>query len=571
MAKSLRNCRLCLAKIQDTNFTYLDGIIKDMLEIILPELNFTICDSSSICNNCLETLKQSYNFKSTCLEVEDRVQDFVDPKKLNCVDLKEVIKKSKDIKPISLATMIVCRICLSLGEESSNTKLCSYEGDPLQNMVEKCLPEMDLTISVDPSICQTCLEQLEEHFHFIMQCLDTEAKISFYSVKEAIFHNVDLSKITPFYASMEKIQLEESSVVEKPATNGLVKKKQEDIKDIVDHHLFNNGVKEEVSFTVKKDENGEDVIMSRTTVLEEDSDSDVSVACDDDLLILKTEARRRRQSIEAKSAKKKETGCTYKEDPGEDSDVDWEKKRGRLRRCKICKFKTKFASRIKAHMTRNHKVKSDIEPTPPTGPTKEEIKTFKCRLCTFQTLDQTEHNNHKKVHQKEREKQCPHCTMTFVRPDFMRKHLDACYIKKFGPKRSLPVVVENRPQTPKRKLLKKEFVSPNVTMSKPNRRNTISINGKMLKMFKCQLCPYQTRLKSNRERHALTHKKSTEMKVHKCKICQFETIQKENYLAHMQGHEIDSEKVMRCFLCSYQPTSKESLSLHVAKVHKSTG
>lgn len=33
-----RNCRLCLAGIIESDFTVLDGIIKDMLEIILPEL-----------------------------------------------------------------------------------------------------------------------------------------------------------------------------------------------------------------------------------------------------------------------------------------------------------------------------------------------------------------------------------------------------------------------------------------------------------------------------------------------------------------------------------------------------
>lgn len=31
-------CRLCLTEIHDSNVTLLDGIIKDMLEIILPEL-----------------------------------------------------------------------------------------------------------------------------------------------------------------------------------------------------------------------------------------------------------------------------------------------------------------------------------------------------------------------------------------------------------------------------------------------------------------------------------------------------------------------------------------------------
>lgn len=38
MKKAGANCRLCLSELQDGTVTRLDGIVKDMLEIILPEL-----------------------------------------------------------------------------------------------------------------------------------------------------------------------------------------------------------------------------------------------------------------------------------------------------------------------------------------------------------------------------------------------------------------------------------------------------------------------------------------------------------------------------------------------------
>jgi len=195
--KHFESCRLCLTDIRDSNVTLLDGIIKDMLEIILPELNFSICDMPAICKTCLETLKQSYNFKSSCLEVEDKVQDFVDPKSPSTIDLKQVIRRSNKINSFS-KTHVVCRTCLGLGEASACLKLCSYEGDPLKNMVEKCLPEMGIELTKDPIICPICLEQLEEQFHFIMQCLDTEEKINYYCERKGIFKQIDLHSVYLF-------------------------------------------------------------------------------------------------------------------------------------------------------------------------------------------------------------------------------------------------------------------------------------------------------------------------------------------------------------------------------------
>lgn len=49
-----------------------------------------------------------------------------------------------------------------------------------------------------------CLEQLEEQFHFIMQCLDTEAKINYYAERKRIFKDVDLHNVYLFAIRMEE-------------------------------------------------------------------------------------------------------------------------------------------------------------------------------------------------------------------------------------------------------------------------------------------------------------------------------------------------------------------------------
>lgn len=54
-------------------------------------------------------------------------------------------------------------------------------------------------------ICSMCLEQLEEQFHFIMQCLDTEAKINFYSERKHVFSDIDLYNVCLFAVCMEEV------------------------------------------------------------------------------------------------------------------------------------------------------------------------------------------------------------------------------------------------------------------------------------------------------------------------------------------------------------------------------
>lgn len=52
-----------------------------------------------------------------------------------------MLQAANSIELISDASS-VCRTCLGVSDKSLNTKIASYEGDPLQNMFEKCLPEM---------------------------------------------------------------------------------------------------------------------------------------------------------------------------------------------------------------------------------------------------------------------------------------------------------------------------------------------------------------------------------------------------------------------------------------------
>ncbi|XP_066146144.1 RE1-silencing transcription factor B-like isoform X2 [Euwallacea fornicatus] len=555
-------CRLCLGEIQagTDSSVLLHGIVKEMLHLILSELNLSICESPMICKSCFETLKQCYSFKSSCLEAEDKIQEFVCPQIPVLVNLKEVLLKTTNATREASEQHEVCRTCLTLGLKSSYTKLCSYEGDPLQNMVEKCLPEIGLNVTKDSSICATCLEQLEEQFHFIMQCLDTEAKINYYSEKKFLFKNINLYNVCSFTVSIEESEdVRDMEALENDSCDRLSLQKSSNIQktgiiDLTDDYLRN--IEKNKSdpykelFKVDKSHCHDSMIIEASN-MQVDSDSEVSVTDERDLLeIRKIIKTRTPKPLEAQIIAKEKL-CNKEENDGELSEDEFPKKRLILRKCKICKFKTKFGSRMKAHMTRVHSMKTPLE-----EPQKDEDKVYHCRQlkCLFKTVNREDLKLHKQVHKKEKEQKCPHCGIVFVKLHFYKRHL------------------ENHSNYHTKDPSQKHITTPilNMNMNKLSATvNKFSFNGQFLKMFKCRLCPYQTRLKSNYEKHSMSHKKGTEIVTHKCNVCNFETIHRENFLSHMQGHENDeSNKVLKCFLCSFQPKSKFALKQHVNQVHK---
>lgn len=621
--KEFESCRLCLTEIWDRTITLLGGIIKDMLEIILPELNLSVSETPAICKKCLETLKQSYNFKSACLEAEDKVQDFVNPSLPSCVDLKQVLKKKHNINKIA-ENYVVCRMCLGLGHENSCTKLCSYDGDPLKNMVEKCLPEMGIDITKDPTICPVCLEQLEDQFHFIIQCLDTEEKVNYYCERKHISREIDLHSVYLFSMvddneDMDKqydivdnsdMKRENAGITVQTDSKVTDGSRQDNVKNAYDPVTFVDLTKdmlaaktknefkrekkgtlplekmdvfplehaplqkidppsEEVTFEVTKDGNGDDVITSHTSRIktkEEDS-SDVSVTSEDLLITTRFEEydpsnlKKNKKVMKPKKpvAVQKAT-VDYKDDDVEDSDdSSHPKKRLVTRKCNQCNFKTKYTSRMKAHKTLNHSGRDADAPKNGHKPKldKEPNSTIKCRACPYTTTDPSEYKSHKQNHKKEKEQKCHICGAVFVRSDFLKKHIE---------NHGAQTIIANKPS-------KKPVPRiHSATATKSSRKHSFNFNGQFLKMFKCQLCPYQSRMRSNLLKHSLIHKKTTEIVKHKCKLCNFETIHKENFLAHTQSHDRDIEnQVKKCFLCSFQPTTEKALKVHVNTVHKSNG
>ncbi|XP_018564798.1 uncharacterized protein LOC108906118 [Anoplophora glabripennis] len=160
-------CRLCLQTIQDLKVVNDSEI--DIIQIVLPQIDLNCTDNHVICEDCTELLQQSFAFKSKCLEIEDSIHDFTNDNK-DQVNLEKVLGIDED------DSKKICRTCLGYLESNAFTKL--DRANELKLIMEQCLPEMDVELTLNPVICQLCEELLKQMYNFVTLCIQNDEKIN---------------------------------------------------------------------------------------------------------------------------------------------------------------------------------------------------------------------------------------------------------------------------------------------------------------------------------------------------------------------------------------------------------
>ncbi|CAH1159646.1 unnamed protein product [Phaedon cochleariae] len=190
MMKNLHGkiCRLCFSN--DLNgFESIDSNMKDMIEIVLPDLNINIFGKSILCIHCSSNLSKAFAFKSSCLEIEDNIHNYTNngqvqvnlEKILGLNDMDDNTDDNESVK----RSMRICRTCLDIVEFEIFTRLDGYENHSINHILQKCLPELDRDLTKDPGICDKCKHLASNTYNFISQCMDLELKIRDYVQSES--------------------------------------------------------------------------------------------------------------------------------------------------------------------------------------------------------------------------------------------------------------------------------------------------------------------------------------------------------------------------------------------------
>lgn len=538
-------CRLCLRQILNQNFKVVDSSITCMIKLILPELKLTICENPVICNNCLDTLEQSSKFRKECLD-NDFEQDCIEMK----MDVTRMLDLGKLLENRGYAyrkNMKICRTCLSSRDERRlYIKISKIRDDPLRSMFEKCFPTMIIDEIKNPVVCNVCLENLEEYFNFIMECLSTEEKINYYcevnkSIKKVNLHNVyvfsesvdndDISNTCVGVDQIDDTQMITESVPEighnSNSSNPCTEKNSEIEKAEIKNYKNKHKTNDVVTFQITKSNNGEEIITETLEDSDDEMDSDLYTPMSQVLNVKYSKDPNQDEvhTEEFVDDKRDDDMLVdvpdYAESTGEDTDdSDYGSKSGRFRTCKLCDFRTKSAILFTTHRA-THKV------------------VFKCdfrmgkKRCNFISVDNEKY----------------------------QKHREECHVGKLA--------ALNTPVTTVTKANLSKHMNSHKPVLQTSKTNTQTLLKTFnLKMHKCQFCPYQTRRRANLARHNMSvHYKVSVIHRYKCKKCPFETIQKENFYSHIQSHKSESQ-TKKCFLCSFQPKSDEDLKKHVDLVHK---
>ncbi|KAJ8952574.1 hypothetical protein NQ318_006941 [Aromia moschata] len=203
-------CRLCLKVISDDSFEVLKETHKIHILYILPETNIVVSTNPVLCKICVNTLQESYNFKTACVEVESFLQEFIIPDRqldLETVMSSETLRKVENemgklvhVKDKSM----ICRLCLTAIEVNSFKEFGIIE----ENLLQKCVPEMDLTLTEKPISCENCIEYLQSQFNFVMKCLDIDEAINDYLLSNNL-QTCNLFEVLKLYT--EKYSMEVAS------------------------------------------------------------------------------------------------------------------------------------------------------------------------------------------------------------------------------------------------------------------------------------------------------------------------------------------------------------------------
>ncbi|KAJ8979353.1 hypothetical protein NQ317_010125 [Molorchus minor] len=178
-------CRLCLEVDCYSNFQQLEN--GNYLKIT------ALTTDPVICSKCKEMLQKSSCFKTACKQTEDHLKNI----RINNTSVfNELFNRELGNDTIK-ENIGRCRLCLREAECCSALCVVKY-------MLEKCFPEMDMTLVQNPVICNSCIEDLQGHYNLIVSCLDIEDKIRNYHVGKGVtLNNTNLHEIRLSSIKME--------------------------------------------------------------------------------------------------------------------------------------------------------------------------------------------------------------------------------------------------------------------------------------------------------------------------------------------------------------------------------
>ncbi|XP_018572410.1 zinc finger protein 366-like [Anoplophora glabripennis] len=512
-------CRFCINTASKGNFTVIDESIREILRTVSPNLDLDDNSEHVMCSTCSVKLYSAFDFKSTCLYVEDKIVTYVNPK-VSFVDLREVYSKDHEHKPVKVEdNEKICRLCLQLVREG----FVPFYKVKLE-MIHRYIPEMNFGLTEDPLVCNQCLELLVTHDTFIKACLNVEIKVQNAgepTITEFKHNNMSIKNETIETGLGDEDKMEGSIKIEQelkmeetPIETEEVNIKSENIceSDLPFYNLRNETADDKKEHIYEDVGEIKDESMLKCEIVVDASTLEEVPSCSSEVPGL----------IDCK----KHSTCYQ---------LSKEPSGARMHKCNVCDYETKYKSHLNEHQL-SHKDPS-------------EIQMYKCDACSYESR----HKGHLKVHQ-------------LIHKDPSEIRMYKCYACSYETryKHSLKYHLLTHKDPSEIHMYKCGTCTFQTKYKHRLKCHQVTHKDRSeIQMYKCDTCSFETKYKGQVKVHQLTHKNSSEIQMFKCEVCTYETKYKSHLKDHQVTHKDPSEICMyRCAICRYETKYKKGLRNH---------
>ncbi|XP_018567882.1 zinc finger protein 99-like [Anoplophora glabripennis] len=537
------SCRLCFKNITDESFEVVNNIVRNILNVLL-KLKFDNESKEVICNVCRRKLNAALEFKSTCLNTDNKIIPYLDREKMLQLDLREVYMQEK--KSDLVCSQKICRLCMHPVESEFR---CIREVE--LEAIEKLAPEMNINIIKDPVVCKPCFDSLCTHNSFLKDCSEVEEKIKSIFDSSATGSQIDTSPLDVFIKTENPDRGFDINEMEMSIKAEFVDIKSED-EEKSDTPLQSSYIVPFEESDCKDEE--EDGYENGSEVKTNETESEIHCARhENDLEAYKC------KSCEYKTENKKllQRHQLKHKDPSQ----------VQMYKCNDCDYESKYKYAIKCHELK-HKDPSQIQ-------------MYRCNHCNYESELKGNIKMHQLKHKESSQVQIYRCSDC----DYESKYKNA--VKRHLLKHKDPSLVEMYRckdcdyETKYKYAIKRHLLKHTDQMYRCNdcsyetqlkdniRKHQLKHKEpSQVQMYRCNDCDYETKLKGNFKEHQLQHKDPSQVQMYRCKDCDFETKYKNNIKKHQLKHKVPSlVEMYRCDNCDYETKYRYAIKKHQLK-HK---
>ncbi|KAJ8965332.1 hypothetical protein NQ317_012080 [Molorchus minor] len=344
-------CYICHIKIEDDFETAAE--YRDILEHIGLTTDFDM-NQRSICENCSDQVLNLYNFRSACLATESLELNKAEQNADDSTLVDVYAKRAKSLDDINENS---CRFCKCDIEDDHFMFFDKLVKEYLaEEMLQKYFPETNFKISVNPKVCMSCVNYLENYMQFVTLFQTTTEKINFNQIKMAVLtlHSSSEDDEIDNVIFHNTIEIQDDQL-----------KEDNDIQTLLnEEHLIKNEfeVSDDNLIHINEDSSttSEHTASLKSEVEYPDADTEIHKC---ELCSFETTQHRYL----------KMHMVVHKDIP-----------EAKVYRCKTCPFESKYRNGVKKHSL----VHKDIQ----------QAKLYPCGICTFQTKRKDTLKRHSLLH-----------------------------------------------------------------------------------------------------------------------------------------------------------------------------